>query len=169
MENIIISSVEMKHTAKGVPFASVVDVMGVKYTVWDAGIGTYLSSNIGKAVGVEVKTTPGGFKNIRGYTPVGSTPAVTPAPAPAPAIVPFSHAPAPVSEDGWTKIPSQDIHVETAPVTAPVTAGKHTTMYTSYAKDIFIALVSSNLTTDDLQVDMKTAIDLVRKARDAFA
>jgi len=42
---------------------------------------------------------------------------------------------------------------------------KNTTMYTSYAKDVFIAMPSS----DDLIKDMDCAIKLIKQARDAFS
>lgn len=45
---------------------------------------------------------------------------------------------------------------------------KNTTMYTSYAKDIFIAIYEKNF-KDCLQTDlMNSAIELVKQAREAF-
>lgn len=51
---------------------------------------------------------------------------------------------------------------------------KTTTMYTSYAKDIFIAIISSNVKYEDGKTHesketMKVAIDLVKQAREAFS
>jgi len=45
------------------------------------------------------------------------------------------------------------------------------TMYTSYAKDIFIALVDKWLPEDkdEAKKMMKAAISLIKQARDAFA
>jgi len=45
---------------------------------------------------------------------------------------------------------------------------KHTTMYVSYAKDIFCALVNNKASSDDFQRDMNCAIELVKQAKEAF-
>ena len=45
----------------------------------------------------------------------------------------------------------------------------HTTMYVSYAKDIFVALADARaLNDEDLKTSMQGAIKLVKQAREAF-
>lgn len=46
-------------------------------------------------------------------------------------------------------------------------AGSHTTMYVSYAKDIFCALVNKDL-IENMDNGMNTAIELVKQARGEF-
>lgn len=51
-----------------------------------------------------------------------------------------------------------------------VNNNKMTTMYTSYAKDVFIALIDKGVTMPDtLIADMDRAIALVKQAKEAFS
>uniref|UniRef100_A0A6H1ZUM4 Uncharacterized protein n=1 Tax=viral metagenome TaxID=1070528 RepID=A0A6H1ZUM4_9ZZZZ len=51
--------------------------------------------------------------------------------------------------------------------TTPMAKNNHTTMYVSYAKDIFICLVEK-FGTGAVKEQMQVAIDLVKQAKEAF-
>ena len=69
------------------------------------------------------------------------------------------------------------IHIAKPEVVAPqdwnretAAANKTQTMYTSYAKDIFISLLEkTNMNVDKEETIMRDAIDLVKQAREAFS
>ncbi len=46
--------------------------------------------------------------------------------------------------------------------------GKNTTMYVSYAKDVFLGIVKPDLAVDELKNTMKTAVEIVKQAKEAF-
>ena len=49
-----------------------------------------------------------------------------------------------------------------------VSNGKHTTMYVSYAKDVFKSLQESKIGSNNLIEDMRVSIDLIKQAKEAF-
>jgi len=94
-----------------------------------------LANNIGRSMDVEVATSADGkFKNIRKV--YDGTPVIKPG----------------VPQE--TKVSNK--------FTEAIDR-KSTTMYTSYAKDIYIAKIQLGQT-----ITMKDAVDLVKQARDAF-
>ena len=105
-----------------------------------------LANNVGRSLDVEVATSADGkFKNIRKV--YEDTPVIKPG--------------VPQETQGSYKEAFYTPKVSNK-FTEAINR-KSTTMYTSYAKDIFIAMLAKG---DD--ADMNTAINLVKQARDAF-
>ena len=144
-KELIITTITDSITKNNVPYAKVSDNRKNIYTIWDNQIIDLVRQNMGKTLFCDVKESKQGFKNIR---------AVRLPPTP-------------------EKIAKEKESEEIADrVEMPVKNDSRTaTMYTSYAKDIFVELISQehNKGSDSEKDLMSMAIDLVKQARDAFS
>jgi len=143
MEMVLIKSANEKDGANGV-WLSVETDLG-KMSAFDKGIVEYLNRHIGQRVKLDIKTVEKEgktYKNIRGF-----------------------------DDSGWDE--SNRNYEATKPQEITLKAGKPeynpTSMYVSYAKDIYICLENNPECKGKLSKDlMQIAIDLVKQARDAF-
>ena len=154
-QNIAITKHEDKTSQNGRDY-TVFDTNLGKMSCFESDVIASCKENEGKIISVEVAESEKDgrtWRNIRGFNEV------------------VSQANELVIDDK-IKIP---LPIETAEkhdkMVNDVVPGKNTTMYTSYAKDIFIALVNSKEFESNPSVDedMNVAIELVKQARDSFS
>lgn len=134
-----IEGIEQKTSKQGREYKSIRTTQG-NMSCFENNVLIDLVKNVGNFVSVDVEER-NGFKNITGFgqQELGATPA---------AGTPSQATSAPQSQ---------------------TFSSKDQTFYTSYAKDVFIALLSKDKTeVYNAETLMQNAIDLVKKAREAF-
>ena len=151
MDLITISDISPeKRSSKNKPYWTVVTDQG-NMNCWDAtsfqGLSECFKQGLRPNVEIELN---GDYKNIKKF--LGASPAI--------------------DKDLFPQVIKTDQAINQAFGTPSVVRGdpKTATMYTSYAKDVFIALTQSSLYKDNninTQL-MKECIKLVKQARDAF-
>lgn len=149
MENketsLYVKKVDVVKSKTGREFWSVENEQGDKYSCFEKTLAEKLIENIGRTLKIKVAINDQGFKNIRGIIDEVKTEKIEPKPV-AKKTEPSQ------SEDNLEGRKLKDVSI-----------------YTSYAKDIFISLYDDEA---DLNVDpkeiMKRAVELVKQARDSF-